>query len=172
LLNYDSRDNIFTPSNGLASEIKVMLFVDAWGSDDTFQKYLASFMYYNPLTDNLVLGLRGDAKTIDGAAPFYAYPFVDMRGIKAMQYQGETTMLGEFELRWSFTSRWALVGFGGAGKAFNEDDREDSEVIYSKGLGIRYLIASKLGLQTGIDVAQGPDDTAIYLQFGGSWAIK
>ena len=172
LLSYDSRDNIFTPSNGLASEIKAMFFDDAWGSDDAFQKYLASFLYYNPLTDNLVLGLRGDAKTIDGNAPFYAYPYIDMRGIKAMQYQGDMTLLGEFELRWSFTSRWALVGFGGAGKAFNEGKREDSDVIYSKGLGFRYLIASKLGLEAGIDVAQGPNDTAIYLQFGSSWAMK
>lgn len=172
LLSYDSRDNIFTPSRGLASEIKVMLFDSAWGSDDTFQKYLASAMYYNPLTEDLVLGLRGDAKIIAGDAPFYAYPYVDMRGVKAMQYQGERTLLVEFELRWNFTSRWALVGFGGAGKAFNEGERENSDVVYSKGLGIRYLIASKLGLQAGIDVAQGPDDTAIYFQFGSSWAMK
>jgi len=73
LLSYDSRDNIFTPSTGLASEIKAMFFDDAWGSDDVFQNYLASFLYYNPLPDNLVLGLRGDANPIDGNAPFYAY---------------------------------------------------------------------------------------------------
>jgi hypothetical protein len=172
MLTYDGRDNVFSPLNGLASEVKVMLFDDTWGSDDTFQKYLASLVYYNLLTENLVLGVRGDGKIIDGAAPFYAYPFIDMRGVKAMQYQGEKTLLGEIELRWSFTPRWALVGFGGAGKAFNEGEKEDSDVIYSKGIGVRYLIASKLGLQVGLDVAQGPNDTAIYLQFGSSWAMK
>jgi len=172
MLTYDGRDNIFTPSNGLASEMKVMFFDETWGSDDTYQKYLASMLYYNSLTENLVLGMRGDGKIIDGDAPFYAYPFIDMRGVKAMQYQGDMTLLGEVELRWSFTPRWALVGFGGAGKAFNDGERADSDVILSKGLGIRYLIASKLGLQMGIDVAQGPDDTAIYLQFGSSWALK
>ncbi len=172
MLTYDGRDNMFTPSNGLASEVKVMLFDETWGSDDTFQKYLASLLYYNSLTENLVLGIRGDGKIIEGEAPFYSYPFIDMRGVKALQYQGDMTLLGEVELRWSFTPRWALVGFGGAGKAFNNGEREDSDLIYSKGLGIRYLIASKLGLQVGLDVAQGPDDTAIYLQFGSSWALK
>ncbi len=40
------------------------------------------------------------------------------------------------------------------------------------GLGIRYLIASKLGLQMGLDIAKGPDDTAFYIQFGSAWAAK
>ncbi|OEU47279.1 MAG: hypothetical protein BA866_06410 [Desulfobulbaceae bacterium S5133MH15] len=172
MLSYDSRDNIFTPSNGMAAEAKVMLFDDIWGSDDTFQKYLASLLYYNSLTENLVLGLRGSGQVIEGDAPFYSYPFIDMRGVKAMQYQGDMTLLGEVEVRWSFTPRWALVGFGGAGKAYNDGEKEDSDVIYSKGIGIRYLIASKLGLQVGLDVAQGPDDTAFYIQFGSSWSLK
>lgn len=172
MLNYDGRNNMFTPSDGLASELKAMLFDDAWGGDDTFQKYLASLVYYNSLTKDLVLGIRADGEIIDGDAPFYSYPFIDMRGIKAMQYQGEMTLLSEIELRWSLTPRWAVVGFGGAGKAFNEGDKEDSDIVYSKGVGFRYLIASKLGLQVGLDVAQGPDDTAVYIQFGSSWALK
>ena len=89
-----------------------------------------------------------------------------------MQYQGDKTLLGEAELRWSFTPRWALVGFGGAGKAYNDGKKGDTDIIHSKGLGIRYLIASKLGLQMGLDIAKGPDDTAFYIQFGSSWALK
>lgn len=172
MLNYDGRDNMFSPSNGLAAEVKAMSFDDVWGSDDTFQKYIASMLYYNSLTEKLVLGIRGSGKMIEGDAPFYAYPFIDMRGVKAMQYQGDMTLLGEVELRWSFTPRWALVGFGGAGKAFNDGRREDSDIIYSKGLGFRYLIASKLGLKVGLDVARGPDDTSFYIQFGSSWVLK
>ena len=97
-----------------------------------------------------MLGLRGDAKAVDGDAPFYEYPFVEMRGIKVMRYQGDKTLLGEAELRWFFTPRWALVGFGGAARTFSGFASGDSDVIYSKGLGIRYLIARKLGLQAGI----------------------
>ncbi len=73
------------------------------------------------------------------------------------------------ELRWSFTPRWTLVGFGGAGRSFGADSTNDSDLIVSRGAGIRYLIASKLGLQTGIDVAWGPEETAIYIQVGSGW---
>ena len=172
MLLYDSRDNVFTPLDGIAAEIKVMLFDDAWGSDDTFQKYSGSVLYYRPLSDTLVLGLRGDGELVAGDAPFYTYPYVDIRGVKAMGYQGDMVLSSEVELRWSVTQRWALVGFGGAGKAYNNGSSADSDTIFSKGIGIRYLIASKLGLQFGLDVAQGPDDTAIYLQFGSSWSMK
>ena len=172
MLNYDSRDNLFTPSKGMAAELKVMDFNKTWGSDDNFKKYSASLLSYTPLNDELILGLRADAETIEGDAPFYSYPFIDMRGIKAMQYQGDKTLLGEVELRYAFTPRWSVIGFGGAGKAYNNGIKGDSDIIYSKGLGVRYLIASKLGLQMGVDVAKGPDDTAIYIQFGSSWSAK
>jgi len=172
MLNYDNRDNILTPSKGMAAEIKAMSFRDVWGSDQNFEKYSALLTYYTPLNKNLVLGLRGAAKAVVGDAPFYSYPYIDMRGIKVMQYQGEKTLLGEAELRWSFTPRWALVGFGGAGKTYNDGKKGDTDIIFSKGVGIRYLIASRLGLQMGLDIAKGPDDTAFYIQFGSSWALK
>lgn len=169
MLNYDSRDNIFTPSAGIDAEIKIGLYGDAWGGDGDFNKYSAYVKYYRRLGKKWVLGLRGDAKAVDGDAPFFEYPFIDMRGIKMMRYQGKQTLLGEAEVRWSFRPRWALVGFGGAGKAYGSDSANDSDTIISKGMGFRYLIASKLGLQVGVDLASGPEDTAIYIQVGSGW---
>ncbi len=171
-LNYDSRDNLFTPTKGIAAELKAMDFNTHWGSDQNYRKYNATFLNYTPFYDKFVLGLRASAKAVKGDAPFYAYPFIDMRGIKSMQFQGDQTLLGEVELRWTFTPRWTLVGFGGAGKAFNNGKKADSDLIYTKGAGIRYLIASKLGLQMGLDIAKGPSDTAFYIQFGSAWVMK
>ncbi len=56
MINYDSRDNIFTPSKGLAAEIKASVYHDAWGGDQNFETYSASFTYYTPLNDTLVPG--------------------------------------------------------------------------------------------------------------------
>ncbi len=168
-LNYDTRNNIFTPSEGLDTEVKAGFYGNTWGGDSDFRKYSAYVKYYRPLGKKWVLGLRGDLKAVDGDAPFFEYPYIDMRGIKAMRYQGKQTALGEMELRWSFTPRWTLVGFGGAGRSFGADSTNDSDLIVSRGAGIRYLIASKLGLQTGIDVAWGPEETAIYIQVGSGW---
>jgi hypothetical protein len=37
------------------------------------------------------------------------------------------------------------------------------------GGGMRYLIARRLGLQAGFDVARGPEDTVFYLTVGSAW---
>ncbi|TEW53770.1 glyceraldehyde-3-phosphate dehydrogenase [Psychromonas sp. RZ22] len=174
ILSYDSRDNIFTPNNGIASRLSLSSANSAWGSDEDYLHYDLSLLYYNDFAKNWVLGSRFAASGVDGDdAPYYAYPFVDLRGVKAMQFQGSLITEGELELRWTFIPRWTLVGFGGIAKAFNHDSfKNDSDIVYSKGAGIRYLIASKLGLQVGMDVAQGPDDTALYFQVGSAWAMK
>src|SRR6266850_976602 len=34
---------------------------------------------------------------------------------------------------------------------------------------VRYLIARRLGLYAGVDIAKGPEDTALYIQAGSAW---
>ena len=54
----------------------------------------------------------------------------------------------------------------GGGQAYGVVDTQSA---VAKGAGFRYLIARGFGMHMGLDVAQGPDDTAIYIQFGGAW---
>ncbi len=169
MLSYDTRDNLFTPNEGLDGKVTLTFNGKAWGGDQDFNRYGAYLKFYHRIARRWVLGLRGDAKAVDGDAPFYEYPFLQMRGVKVMRYQGEKTLLGEAELRWSFTRRWTLVGFGGLGRAFSDGGGQDSDLIHTKGVGIRYLIASRLGLQAGIDLAWGPEESAIYIQVGSAW---
>ena len=46
---------------------------------------------------------------------------------------------------------------------------KDAEQAYNSGAGFRYLIARKLGLGVGIDIAVGPEDTVPYLIIGSAW---
>jgi hypothetical protein len=64
-----------------------------------------------------------------------------------------------------------VLGFVGAGWAADSasDLGGESDTIISKGVGFRYLIAKKLGLWSGIDVAAGPEDTVFYIQAGSAW---
>jgi hypothetical protein len=41
--------------------------------------------------------------------------------------------------------------------------------IRSFGAGFRYLVARRYGFVMGLDIAPGPDDTAVYLQGGSTW---
>ncbi|MGB5277618.1 MAG: BamA/TamA family outer membrane protein [Gammaproteobacteria bacterium] len=170
LLDYDSRDTLFTPSNGLSAGIKASFYREAFGSDNTFERYKAYAKVFTALTDSLVLGLRGEVDTLDGEAAFYEYPFISLRGIPAMRYQGETVTVGEAEFRWNFVSRWSLLLFGGVGRAQSIDTLAAADdTVYTKGIGFRYFVARRFGAHAGVDIAKGPEDTALYLTFGQAW---
>jgi hypothetical protein len=48
-------------------------------------------------------------------------------------------------------------------------DNDNVTTVYSKGVGLRYFIARRFGTHVGFDIAKGPEDTALYLQFGHAW---
>ena len=171
LLDYDSRDTLFTPNKGLSAGIKASFYREAVGSDQEFEKYKTYAKFFTPLTKSLVLGLHGNYETLDGRAAFYQYPFVSMRGIPAMRYQGETVGVAETEFRWNFTFRWSLVVFGGVGATESVDfiPVSSDDTVYSRGVGFRYFVARRFGAHAGVDIAKGPEDTALYITFGQAW---
>lgn len=171
-LDFDTRDTIFTPNSGFNATLEAMLFNEAFGGDTDFEKYKVKLLFFSPVSSSLVLGLRGDVETVSGNSmdiPFYQYPFVDLRGIPAMRYQGDSVAVAEAEVRWNFTPRWSIVGFGGAGRTSSIDIADNETTVYAKGIGLRYFIARRFGAHVGFDVAKGPEDTVFYLQFGHAW---
>jgi outer membrane protein assembly factor BamA len=170
-LTYDSRDNIFTPTRGTYVEAGAGLFSQALGGDSEFQRVNLIAMRFLLLHPKWTLGVRGDVALSFGDVPFYLRPFVALRGVPVMRYQGEETAQVEAELRWQFWKRFSLVAFMGAGAAWNNFERLDNSLtVLSGGAGFRYEIARKYGLHIGLDVAFGPDTSAIYVQFGSAWA--
>jgi hypothetical protein len=170
VIDYDSRDNIFTPSSGAFAEIDIGAARPGLGGSSSFDSAMARGYVFLPFGRDVVLGLRGDGATTRGDVPFYAKPFVSLRGVPAMRYQGYKTLVTEAELRYAFTGRWTAVGFAGAGKAYGgRVDFADAQTVSSGGVGFRYLIARKLGLYAGMDVARGPEETAVYIQVGSGW---
>ena len=45
----------------------------------------------------------------------------------------------------------------------------DAGSAVGKGVGVRYLVARRLGLYAGIDYAKGPEDDVFYIQMGSAW---
>ena len=167
---YDSRNTIFTPTRGTYVEATAGVFSQALGGDDEFQRVNVTAMHYLPLHPKWTLGIRGDAKLSFSDVPFYLRPFVGLRGAPAMRYQGNEVAQAEAELRWQFWKRFSLVGFVGGGVAWNDFGRfEKTLTVVTGGAGFRYELARKYGLHMGVDVAFGPDDPAIYVQFGSAW---
>ena len=169
-LTYDSRDTIFTPTRGTFVEASVGLFSEAFGGDDDFQRARLIAMHFIPLSSRWFLGLRADASASFGDAPFYLRPFIYMRGVPIMRYQGEEVAQLEAELRWQFWKRFSVVGFTGVGAAWNDFERlDDTQTVVAGGAGFRYELARKYRLHMGIDLAFSEHDTAVYIQVGSAW---
>jgi hypothetical protein len=167
---YDSRDNIFTPSRGVKGGLDSLVYAPAIGSDNEFETYRAHVFAYLPAGKSLVVAGRLDGRAARGDVPFYQMPYIDMRGVPAARYQDTHTAVAETELRWNVTPRWALIGFLGAGRAWGtRQSFDESGTVVTKGTGVRYLIARRLGLYVGADYAWGPEDRTIYIQVGSAW---
>jgi outer membrane protein assembly factor BamA len=170
LMEYDSRDNIFTPNKGLLLNTQVGAAGESIGSDYDYQLINSAAFYYLPLSHKLISGFRAEYQQVWNDVPFYLKPFINMRGIPVARYQGNVTTLLETEWRYDFVPRWSGLIFSGAGKAIQDwTDFSDAPWHGSVGVGGRYLIASKLKLRMGIDVARGPEQWAYYIVFGTSW---
>jgi len=170
IVELDNRDNIFTPDKGIKLHFDGVYSGNGVGSNYEYWK-INYYMYaYAPISKKIVGGLRVDGRQAFGDPPFYLLPYIDMRGIPAERYQGNVDLLSEVEMRWDVVRRWSVMGFGGAGKAFDEWSQfGDADWAWSYGTGFRYLLARKFKLRVGIDIAHGPDTWAYYIVFGSNW---
>jgi len=167
---YDSRDNIFTPTRGMYLDGQLKWYGEAIGSDETYSILDTTAAWWTPIFAGLDLGIRAQYGWASEDTPFFMLPFVQMRGVPAMRYLGNYMASLELEPRVMLTDRWALVVFGGVGKVgLTPQGFRDSDYVWAGGTGFRYLIAKKLGIFAGCDIAWSEDTTAFYITFGTAW---
>ena len=171
IAEYENFDNLFSPTKGLRLNLTYDQYLEIIGSDRDFGRFTFFLHYYKPVVKNKwVAGFRIESQLATGNSPFYMLPFISLRGVPAMRYQGEFTALVETEQEVMLARRWSVVGFGGYGTAFKSlDDMSESSSAWNAGSGFRYLIARLFGLKMGIDVARGPEQWAVYVVVGSSW---
>jgi len=169
-LTFDRRDNFFTPTRGFYVDLSLPLYRESYGSDRDFETANLTAMYFRPLGEALYFSARGSAKDSSDGTPFYLRPYVALRGVQALQYQAEQAAELEVEVRWQLRPRYSVVGFAGTGEARGSiGTLARSENVTAGGAGFRYLIARRYGMQMGVDIADGPDDTVLYVVFGNAW---
>ena len=170
IVEFDTRDNIFTPTRGIYAESSWLASREALGASGDFERFQQVLIGWQPLPHDMTLGARGNYAWSSDGTPFFLRPFVQLRGVPAMRYQGDQAASVELEARWQFFGRWSVVAFGGAGTT--RTDRQTfvaTQNVGSGGVGFRYELARKFGLHAGIDVAHSPGTTAVYLVVGSAW---
>jgi len=172
VIEFDSRDNFFSPHSGYQYQLEQLWYRDEIGSDIDYELLTFSGHNYWQLGERFRAGLRiaADYASTSGLLPPFATPGIVLRGIPAMRYQGNAVVVAEAEVTWQFDPRWSVNLFAGAGRAANEIDQlSEQPTRVTKGGGFRYLIARRYGFETGLDIARGPEDTVFYIQAGTAW---
>ena len=158
------------PTKGQLFDLSLWRYDDAIGGDFDYWNAKLKALSFHSLSEKLTLGLRAEVSGIDGNAPFFAVPFVKLRGIPALRYQNKVAGAVEAELRWRLAERWDAAVFGGLG--YTSDDIpifENPDDIYNFGVGARYNVFQAHNVWVGIDIARGPEDTNWYIQVGHPW---
>ncbi len=169
-LDWDKRNTIFTPDKGFRTHVLYSANANWTGSDFTYQRLDALFNWFLPVKKTWISGLRAEVQQVFNDPPFYLLPSVNLRGVPAARFQGNTTALIETEQRIDFNLRWSVVGFGGLAKAIAKNESfSDAQTIYNIGTGFRYLIARAFKIRAGIDIAKGTDSWGYYIVFGHNW---
>jgi len=170
ITEYENLNNVFSPTKGMRIHFDYIQNLEVLGSSKNWGKFNFFSHFYFPVNSVWVPALRIESQLATGDIPFYAKPFVFLRGVPALRYQGDLTLLAETEHLINISPRWGLVAFTGMGTAFNDlEDMKAGDLVWNAGGGFRYLIARLFGLKMGLDVARGPEDWAVYVVFGTSW---
>jgi len=136
VLEFDTRDNLFTPTQGVYSETSYLASREALGASKDFERFEQIVMGWLPLANRITLGARANYAWSSEGTPFFLRPYIQLRGVPAMRYQGEKMASVEVEARWPVSGRWSGVVFGGGGSARTEREAFDgSKSVGSGGAG-------------------------------------
>ena len=167
---YENVDYKISPRSGFQTELIATVNNEAIGSDYDYEQVSWKVRQYFEFADKYTLAWRLDGSTTSGDVPFYMEPFVTIEGIPAMRYQGPTAATVELRGGFDLNPRWSRIGFVGGGRAADSiSDLSSAETHGAYGAGFRYLMARRLGMRIGLDVAEGPEGTYVYLVMGSAW---
>lgn len=167
-----------SPNKGQFISLKAQFYDEKFGGDYNFINYKSTNLFYNKINSKINLDFNLVADIVEGdksEIPSYLYPFISMRGIPMMRYQGEKVITLQSQFSYEITPRWKGLVFGGIGRTFGkqiaapEHTFSEAPNRVAGGVGFRYLIAEKFGLRVGIDLAKSQESEAFYIQVGTAW---
>jgi hypothetical protein len=165
LAQYDTRDNVNSPTRGQSIKAGNLAFSKSLGGDTSFQNYMGYWRGYLTVLDDSVIASQVYSRWTNNAPPS-GLASIHMRGYTQGQYLGESMTSVEAEWRQPFGSRWGGEVFAGVAN-LSGGDLPSLGNYPSIGLGAYYLIRPQDGMAVCLEGAWGKDGNyGIYLRFG------
>ncbi|MBN8826611.1 MULTISPECIES: BamA/TamA family outer membrane protein [unclassified Spirosoma] len=164
----DTRDNIYSPSQGWYADVSSMLYRQVLGSEFTFTNYTVDIRRYKSLSPHTVLALQAFANLNVGEVPFKLAATLGgsflLRGYYNGRYRDNNALAFQAEVRQRLIGRLGGTVFASAGNVANVlNEFSPTEWKVAGGAGLRFLISRKEHLNLRFDVAVGQQTHGIYV---------
>ncbi|CAH1583412.1 Outer membrane protein/protective antigen OMA87 [Vibrio jasicida] len=172
LIDYDTRNNLFYPTDGYQISSEYMVYSEALGGDSNYTKWNVSGQGYVPITEKWTLAFAGNYDKFDTSDRFVTpttQPYIKLRGVSSFRYQGDQVMTAQTQVTYDIDHRWKVSAFYGVGVANAENQYAQNQTIDAYGGGFRYQIARRYGLFMGVDLARSDDENAFYISLGSGF---
>jgi outer membrane protein insertion porin family len=167
---YDSRDNVFSPTEGNRVALTAEFAGKALGGDFNYNKYTAETRNYLKVGHAQVVALRGTVGYADGKMPdsgrFAVGGSDSLRGYRDDQFKGNKMLAATAEYRFPIAKKVEGVAFTDVGKAWSEEGYKLNDLEASVGVGIR--VSTPIG-PIRLDYAQGSQGGRSHFSFGGQF---
>ncbi|NTV46008.1 MAG: BamA/TamA family outer membrane protein [Chlorobiales bacterium] len=170
MANWDTRNNVFSASEGGYYEFSMIFFGKLFGSDYFFNRYVFDGRKYFSVTKEHVLAVQTYLSFIAGNPPFYMLSMLGgdlkMRGHILGRFRDNHMMVVQTEYRLPLWWRFGLVGFVGFGDVSHKirGFRLDS-IKHSYGLGLRFFIKPEEKIALRFDYGIADNSSQFYITF-------
>ena len=170
---WDSRDNIFAPTNGSYVLATAGYSDNGLGSDYRFGRYVADARRYVRIGRG-VLAAQAYVEATSGAPPFDQLALLGsgnvMRGYVRGRYRDRDLAAGQVEYRMPVAGRFGVAGFAGAGTVAPSISKLTSSTLFpSFGAGGRYLLLPKQRTTVRVDYGFGKGSSGLYVAFNEAY---
>jgi len=167
LVNWDTRDQVFSPTTGVLGFISYGLFNTIFGSDYKFNRFNLDFRTYLPLFKTHVLALQNVTMLNSGSPPFQMMARMGgaslMRGFFEGRYLDRHMTVFQAEYRMPVYWKVGIVGFYSCGTvAHSLSDFSFGNFKHSGGGGFRYMFNETERINLRIDLGYSSDGLKIY----------
>lgn len=167
---WDSRDNTFSPANGIYCSLFLNRFLRILGGDFAFGQVILDARGYIGLGHRQVAAVQGMWRSVWGEAPFHMLPKFGglnlMRGYYDGRYCDRGMLALQAEYRRPLWGRFGLCVFTGVAQV-----QEKASLLAlggfhaAGGAGLRYKFNRRENLNVRLDVGFAGDSPAFYLTF-------
>ena len=171
VVNYDTRDHLFTPREGILAELVLFGNQKFLGSDFNFQKMYLDIAAYFPIGKNQTLAAQIYTELTTGEVPFNQLSLLGgtkrMRGYLEGRFRDKQYFTSQIEYRVPLFWRLGMTAFVTTGRVGpTVGDLFDKNWYYTYGLGLRIMLDTEARVNLRLDVGFGEDTSGFYLTFG------